>query len=54
MLRQSLRYLTLVVVGLLLIAVAAGCTNSDSNAKEQARSSDYEIDQLNAWYESIE
>ena len=53
MLRQSLRYLTLVVVGLLLIAVAAGCTNSDSNAKEQARSSDYEIDQLNAWYEAL-
>ena len=53
MLRQSLRYLTVAVVGLLLIAVAAGCTNSDSNPKEQARSSDYEIDQLDAWYEAL-
>ena len=53
MLRQSLPYLAVAVVELLLIAVAAGCTNSDSNAKEQARSSDYEIDQLDAWYEAL-
>ena len=53
MLRQSLKYLTVAVVGLLLIAVAAGCTGANSNAKEQARSSDYEIDQLDAWYEAL-
>ena len=53
MLRQSLPYLTVAVAGLLLIAVAAGCTNADSNAKEQARSSDYEIDQLYAWHETL-
>ena len=38
---------------MLLIAVAAGCTGTDSNPKEQARSSDYEIDQLYAWHETL-
>ena len=43
MLRQSLRYLTVAVVGLLLIAVAAGCAGAKSD------SNDYSIEQLKEW-----
>ena len=43
MLRQSLKYLTVAVVALLLIAVAAGCTGAKSD------SNDYSIEQLKEW-----
>ena len=47
--RLPLQHLPLVVLGLLLIAVVAGCTGADSSAKVQPTESDYNLDQLKAW-----